>query len=216
MTKQKFTCIPLSLGIISILLGSFVAFPYKANAGKDVIPGTTSGSDSTIGDTFSITTEVTTTVDGITIGSTSADGSLVLIVKPAIQTALNTFATTFYRDTNVSSIRTEVRELFTRSGRNVVTVTERIKTNWVRYGVSEVRINSFLMKLSECITVIGDAESSDPVVVDVSKLSAAIDEYNLIVKESNSSTIQQLSQDETFTEISKILKEFRATLKTVS
>ncbi|MFM7370837.1 MAG: hypothetical protein ACKO2Z_24200, partial [Sphaerospermopsis kisseleviana] len=51
MIKQKFT---LSLGLISILLGSLAASPPRANAGQQTVPGTTAESSTLIGDTAAV------------------------------------------------------------------------------------------------------------------------------------------------------------------
>jgi hypothetical protein len=215
MIKQKTA---LRLGIVSVILGSLVGFPLTANAGKDVIPGTTSDSSGTVGDVFDttvITPNVTTRVEGVRVSADSRNGEIILTVTRTIQVALNQFATSLFDESSsASSQRIQVRELFTRRGKNVVSFTEKTKQDWVSYGVQETRIEVFLVKLSECVTVVGKSDTDDPLFVDVNKLSAAIDEYNLLVKENNGGTLQKLSQDETFMEISSILKELRSALET--
>jgi hypothetical protein len=239
MIKQKLT---LSVGLVSLLLGSLVAFPHRANAGQVVVPGTTPDSSTTSGDTFSITTITTTVIQGLSgvFGSPGLiRGSFVLTVTQSIQLALNNVASTLFSQTTVTTIRGEVRELFARRGRDVITVTNRIRTNWLGYGVREIHINTLLVTLSQVCTVIQTstpgtpvaqltpelvasikglkadskiAQSGDLATVDINQLNAAIEAYNVIVKDSDPVTLQKLSQDETFVEIGRILKEFRASL----
>ncbi|MTJ52615.1 hypothetical protein FJR38_08055 [Anabaena sp. UHCC 0253] len=241
MIKQKLT---LSVGLVSLLLGSLVAFPHRANAGQVVVPGTTPDSSTTSGDTFSITTITTTVIQGLS-GVISSPGpvrgSFVLTVTQTIQIALNSFATNLFSQTTVTTttIRGQVRELFTRRGGNTPALASRTTTNLLGYGVSSIRVSTLFVALSNvCVLTQAStpgtpvaqltpelvastkglkadsqvAQAGDLATVDINKLNEAIEAYNAIVKESDPVTLQKLSQDETFVEIGRILKEFRASL----
>jgi hypothetical protein len=93
MIKQKLT---LTLGLISILLGSLAASPPRANAGQAVIQGTTADSSGTIGDSFSpdaTTPELTTPTARLDADVDNTTGEVNLtILAPELQLALDSAA----------------------------------------------------------------------------------------------------------------------------
>ncbi|MFM5983103.1 MAG: hypothetical protein ACKO9I_21820 [Sphaerospermopsis kisseleviana] len=89
MIKQKFT---LSLGLISILLGSLAASPPRANAGQQTVPGTTAESSTLIGDTAAVIQLLqggTPTITGISVSPGVGGNVNLQIVAPQIQIQLS-------------------------------------------------------------------------------------------------------------------------------
>ncbi|MFM6006967.1 MAG: hypothetical protein ACKPA7_24640, partial [Sphaerospermopsis kisseleviana] len=88
MIKQKFT---LSLGLISILLGSLAASSKPALAGPEQAPGTTAESSTLIGDTaagLQLLQVGTSTITGISVSPGVGGNVIITIDNPQIQANL--------------------------------------------------------------------------------------------------------------------------------
>ncbi|MFM6135438.1 MAG: hypothetical protein ACKPCP_14975, partial [Sphaerospermopsis kisseleviana] len=201
MIKQKFT---LSLGLISILLGSLAASPPRANAGQQTVPGTTAESSTLIGDTAAVIQLLqggTPTITGISVSPGVGGNVIITIDNPQIQANLIAAAAAVI-STSTTPESQAIVSLF--SG----VTTDNLPTVNVP-GVSAPLASALISAVSNVIV----RDSSGAVIsVDINNLETAITAYNNLVLATAPNALQQLSQDPNFREIRNALNTLRDSL----
>ncbi|MBD2132062.1 hypothetical protein H6F47_06250 [Sphaerospermopsis sp. FACHB-1094] len=201
MIKQKLT---LTLGLISILLGSLAASPPRANAGQQTVPGTTQDSSSLAGDTLAVGQLLqggTPTITGISVSSADGGDVIITIDNPQIQTNLIAAAAAVI-STSTTPESQAIVSLF--SG----VTTDNLPTVNVS-GVSAPLASALISAVNNLIV----RDSSGAVIsVDINNLETAITAYNNLVLATAPNNLQALSQDPNFREIRNALETLRDSL----
>jgi hypothetical protein len=239
MIKQKLT---LTLGLMTILLGSLAASPPEANAGNAVVQGTASDSSTAAGDTFAPAVEtleiqVQTNEQGISADVDPATGEVNISVTQQVQANLDaaateaiseiagggdttggsnivvTIATTDAQNTN--TVEEAANSVEQETGVNIEPLLEEVQgllASGTQAQVSPAALVATAKNLKSD-SVIPQAQPAQSPQVDINKLHRAINAYNTIVKESDLPTLQKLSKNEIFMDINKLLKALRVAVR---
>ncbi|GCL36781.1 hypothetical protein SR1949_18870 [Sphaerospermopsis reniformis] len=205
MIKQKLT---LTLGLISILLGSLAASPPRANAGQQTVPGTTSESSTLAGDTLAVLQLLqvgTSTITGISVSSADGGNVILTIENPQIQNNL------------IAAAAAVISTSTTPESQAIVSLFSGVTTgNLPTINVPGVSASLASALISAVNNLIVRDSSGAVISVDINNLEAAITAYNKLVQDTAPNNLQALSQDPTFRAIRNALKTLRDSLNQIS
>ncbi|MBW4564348.1 MAG: hypothetical protein KME32_25040 [Mojavia pulchra JT2-VF2] len=235
MKKSKSS---LSLGLVFMLLTSLIVVPTRANAGRLVNQGSSVDSSSSSGGSFRprfnrspndpinqliAPQEVQEHLNNIARKLTSNG--------PSPDNPDGLLAVLLLRGTNSCAAASQLQTAFENLGTSQASVKALINALSILY-VSPLSTtpclsvgSSNLMQLLASTknlaggtaiaqnSEIPKGQNSETPYVSIVQLNAAINAYNKIVLESSPETLQKLTKDPQFMEMSKFLKELRAAIK---
>ncbi|MBD2144514.1 hypothetical protein [Sphaerospermopsis sp. FACHB-1194] len=200
MIKQKLT---LTLGLISILLGSLAASPPRANAGQQTVSGTSGDASTVVGDTLAVGQLLqggTPTITGISL-SPGVGGNVIIINDPQIQNNL------------IAAAAEVISASTTLESQAIVSLFSGVTTgNPPTINVSGVPAPLDPALISAVNNLIVRDSNGAVISVDINNLEAAITAYNNIVLATAPNNLQALSQDPTFRSLGNALQTLRGSL----
>jgi uncharacterized membrane protein (UPF0182 family) len=227
MNKQKLS---LSLGLVTVLLSSFVG--TAALAGSGPAKGTGTGSGSFIG-----TPSPSSGASNANV-SVSANGKVSVTV--AVQTQVNNIAKGIISRPAPANSPLNIVLIILRGGPSAGASISRVQTVLINVRVSSGSVQALTRALAAIFgsgraqatsgVPVAELEASQLVAsnkdlaaskiaqteetpqVDINQLNASINAYNKIILESSPETLQELAKNEEFVAIGNVLKELRSAL----
>jgi hypothetical protein len=206
MKKQKF---PLSFALALIFTASFAStLPMRAYAGESGVSGTSDDSSSFFGDS-------NPTIQPAPGTGVSVNGNGIITVSPEVQQRLDQIACRLVLGSDFLAAMGQIgsslpgyrisKQLINKLSNSLTALVEQCNTSAtpsLLIAAKNNLVSSYVL-----------AEKTKQPNVKITHLNTAISAYNDIVMSSNKQQLIELSNNEEFLTIGKVLKELRASLQ---